>query len=498
MAGIASYGAYIPLHRLGRSELHRAWGGMGMLGMSVPGEKAVASYDEDSVTMGVEAAIDCMRDIDPKAVDGLFFASTTHPYSEKQSSAIASAALDMGRQIKAADFAGSLRAGTIAMSSALDAVQAGSAGALLVIAADTRLGAPSGLMEQSYGDGSAAFLMGNDDGIATVEASHSICDEFSGVWRASTDTFVRSWEDRMVLDTGYSPIMSEAMSGVMDKCGLKPGDFAKAVYYAPLDVRAHSKLARSLGFDPAQVQDPMFLTVGNTGTALAMMMLVSALEEAKPGDRILFASYGNGADALVLKVTDAMEKMGSRRGMKAHMESKRLLTNYERYLRWRGIIPMEAAARPELTPTSISALRRDRREILGLYGVKCRKCGSPQYRPPASAGGRTPSRICVICQAKDDFDDYRFADRKARIFNFTHDHIATTPDPPATNVIIDFDGGGRGMFDMTDRDPDGVEVGMPVEMTFRKLFFDRGIHNYYWKARPIRVKEDANGGEHQG
>jgi uncharacterized OB-fold protein len=93
----------------------------------------------------------------------------------------------------------------------------------------------------------------------------------------------------------------------------------------------------------------------------------------------------------------------------------------------------------------------------------------------------------VICQAKDEFEDLRFADKKARIFNFTHDNIATTPDPPATNLIIDFEGGGRGMFDMTDRDPDTVEVGMPVEMTFRKLFFDRGIHNYYWKARPIRV-----------
>jgi len=302
----------------------------------------------------------------------------------------------------------------------------------------------------------------------------------------------------MVLDTGYTPLLSEAISGVMNKCNLKPNDFAKAVYYAPLDVRGHTRLAKALGFDPAQVQDPMFMTLGNTGTALAMMMLVAALEEAKAGDKILFASYGNGADASVLEVTDAIEKARNRRGIKAHLESKKMLTNYEKYLRWRGLIPLEAAQRPELTPTSISALRRDRREVLGLYGVRCKKCGNPQYRPPASAGGRTPSRICVICQAKDEFEDYRFADKKARIFNFTHDNLATTPDPPATNLIIDFEGGGRGMFDMTDRDPDKVEVGMPVEMTFRKLFFDRGIHNYYWKARPIRVKEEGNGGEHKG
>jgi len=487
MVGITSYGAYIPLHRLSRAELHRAWGGIGMLGMSVPGEKAVAGYDEDSITMAVEAVFDCMRDVDPKAVDGLFFASTTHPYNEKQSSAYISAVVDLGREIRAADFSGSLRAGTIAMASAADAIKAGSAKNIVVAAADTRLGAPSGLMEQSCGDGSAAFLLGDKDVIASIEASYSICDEFAGVWRADVDTFVRSWEDRMVLDTGYSALLYDAISGLMNKCNLKPGDFAKAVYYSPLDVRAHNRLARNLGFDPAQVQDSMFMTVGNTGTALAMMMLVAALEEAKAGDKILFANYGNGADAFVLEVTDAIEKVRDRRGIKGHLESKRMVNNYETYLRWRNLIPMEPAQRPELAPASISAIRRSRKEILALYGVRCKKCGTPQYRAPAAAGGRTPSRICVICQAKDDFEDYKFADKKARIFSFTHDNLATTPDPPVTNTMLDFEGGGRGMFDFTDRDPDKVEVGMLAEMTFRKLFFDRGIHNYYWKARPIRV-----------
>lgn len=487
MVGIISYGAYIPLFRLDRAELFRAWHGIGMLGMSVPGEKAVASYDEDAVTMGVEAVIDCLRGVDLTTVGGLYFASTTHPYTEKQSSAIVAAAVDLGREIRAADFAGSLRTGTIALASAIHAIEAGAVNSLVVCSADTRLGAPAGLMEQGFGDGAAALLLGSDRPIATIEASHTICDEFSGVWRAGTDMFVRSWEDRMVLDTGYSAILPEAISAVMSKGGLKPGDFAKIVCDSPLDVRAHTRLARTLGFDPEQVQDTMFMGVGNTGTAQALMMLVAALEDAKVDDRILLASYGNGADAFVLRVTDAIEQMRDRRGIKAHLDSKRILTSYETYLRWRGLVPLEPAQRPELAPTSISALRRDRKEVLGLYGVKCRKCGTPEYRPPASAGGRTPSRICVMCQAKDDFEDYRFADKKAKIFNYTHDNLATTPDPPATNLIIDFEGGGRGMFDMTDRDPEKVEVGMQVEMTFRKLFFDRGIHNYYWKARPVRV-----------
>ncbi len=486
MVGITSYGAYVPLHRLSRSELYRAWSGQGMLGIEVPGEKAVAGYDEDSITMAVEAVLDCMTGTDPKTVDGLFFASTTHPYAEKQSAAYIAAVADTGREMRAADFSGCLRSGTIAMSSAIDAIKAGSLKKVVIAAADTRLGAPSGLMEQSTGDGSAALMLGDEDVIASVEASYSLTDEFAGVWRAQTDTFVRTWEDRMTLDTGYSALLKEAMSELMSRCNLKPADFARAVYYSPLDVRAHNRMARELGFDPAQVQDSMFMTLGNTGTPLAMMMLVAALEEAKPGDRILFGNYGSGADAFVLQVTDAIEKARDRRGIKRHMESKRMVNNYETYLRWRNIIPLEPAQRPELAPASLSAIRRSRKEILNLYGVKCRKCGTPQYRAPASAGGRTPSRICVICQAKDEFEEYKFADKRAKIFSYTHDNLATTEDPPVTNTMLDFEGGGRGMFDLTDRDPDKIEVGMEVEMTFRKLFFDRGIHNYYWKARPIR------------
>jgi uncharacterized OB-fold protein len=38
---------------------------------------------------------------------------------------------------------------------------------------------------------------------------------------------------------------------------------------------------------------------------------------------------------------------------------------------------------------------------------------------------------------------------------------------------------------MTDVDPGAVEIGDRVEMTFRRLFTADGIHNYFWKARPL-------------
>jgi len=490
MAGIVSYGAYIPLYRINRAEFNRAWGGF-----ALPGETAVANYDEDSLTMAMEAATDCLKGFDSKYVDGLFLATTTCPYKERLGSSILAAALDLPSGIRTMDVTGTLRAGTTAMAAALDAINAGSARNVLVTVADCRLGAPSGDFEQVLGSGAAALLLGKESVIAEIRGSYFLSDEFSGVWRADGDIFLRSWEGRMVLDKGYSSSLPEVMATLMQKYGLSPDDFAKVVYDAPTDVRRHAAVARNLKFDASQVQDPMYLTLGNTGAAMATMMLVAALEEATPGDRMLFASYGNGADAFLLETTTAVENLGGRRGIKRHMESKLMLTNYETYLRWRGIIPLEAARRPEQSPTSISALWRNRKEILALYGVRCLNCGTPQYVNPSSSftTGVTPVRLCVVCHAKDQFEPYRFADKKATVFTFTQDNLAASPDPPATVTVVDFDEGGRAVFDMTDRDPAQLKVGMRVEMTFRKLFFDRGIHNYYWKTRPVRCQEEEDG-----
>jgi len=481
MVGITSYGAYIPWHRIDRQNFVKAWGGF-----AIPGERAVASYDEDSLTMSVEAAIDCLRDTDPHTVDGLFFATTTSPYKEKQCSALIAMPLDLRQDIRTADITTSLRSGTTAVALALDTIKAGTASSILVTVADSRMAAPGGMTEQGMGDGAAALLLGTDNVIAEIKDSYSISDEFAGMWRSESDTFVRSWEDRMVLDEGYSKILPQAISGLLNKCGLSPKDFAKAVFDPSSDVRRHGRAAAALGFDPSQLQDPLslFMNVGITGCAMAPMMLVSALEEAKPGDKILFAGYGNGADAFLLEVTDAVEKLGERRGMRKHLESKRMLDNYNDYLRWRDLVPLEMARRPEKQHIRLSAIWRERRVLLGLWGVKCKRCGTPQYDNGAMS--TSPIRVCAECQAQDDFENYNFAGRKAKIFSFTHDELAQVADPPASVVLIDFEGGGRAFFDLTDRDPDKIEVGTEVEMTFRKMQFDRGITNYFWKARPIR------------
>ncbi|MBM3132105.1 MAG: 3-hydroxy-3-methylglutaryl CoA synthase [Chloroflexi bacterium] len=481
MVGIVAYGAYIPWHRMDRQQCVKAWGGFGM-----PGEKAVAYFDEDSVTMGVAAAIDCLGDGNAGAIDGLYFATTSAPYKEKQSAAIMAIALGLRRDVRTADMTTSLRAGTIAFGMALDAIKAGTASNVMVTAADMRLAAPAGMTEQGLGDGAAAFLLGKENVIAEIQGTYSITDELAGTWRAADDTFIRSWEDRMVQDEGYSTIIPEALNGIMKKYGLKPKDFTKVVFDSPVDGRRHGKVASTVGFDASQIQEPfsLFLKVGLTGCASAPMMLVLALEQAKPGDKILYAGSGDGVDAFILQVTDAITNLPARRGIKGHLASKKMMESYNTYLTWRGIVPQEEARRPAKTPARLSAMWRERKQQLGLWGIKCRKCGTIQYDDGAAA--TTPIRICAVCGAKDNFDDYGFSRKKAKVFSYTHDNLAPVADPPASVVLVDFEGGGRAFFDLTDRDPKEIAVGTEVEMTFRRMQVNRGLSIYHWKARPVR------------
>lgn len=471
MIGIKSFGAYIPVYRLSASELARAWGGRGGRG-----EIAVANYDEDSITMAVEAAIDCLNGMDLAIPDGLYFASTTPPYDEKLSASIVAAATDLRDELFTLDIGNSLRSGTGAIKAACDAIKGGSAKNVLVTASDCRLAPPASDFESVFGDGAAAFLIADEDVAVAIEDSYSISSDFVDVWKRAEDPYIRTWEDRFVLEHGYREKLGIAISALLKKTGLSMKDFAKVVYYAP-DARSHQRMIKQLKLEPEQVQAPMFDAVGNTGAAFAPMMLVAALEEAKPGDRILWANYGDGADAFVLQVTDQIEKARGRRGIKRHLESKMQILNYEKYIRFRNLMQGEADRRPQYI-SSLPMIWRDRKQVLPLHGGRCRNCGNIQF---------PIQRICAYCQSKDNYEEVRLADKTATVFTFSMDERALEVDPPRVWTISDFDDGGRIYCTMTDRDIEKIDIGMQVEMTFRKIHDGAGVHNYFWKCRPTRV-----------
>lgn len=466
MSGIVSYGAYVPCWRLARQAI----------APGSRGEKAIAGPDEDSLTMAVAATLDCLNGLNREQVDALLFASTSAPFKEKQLSTTVAAAADLRQDIFAADVANSLKAGTAALKLALDAIKAGSAKQALVTAADCRLGAPGSEFEQSCGDGAAALLIGQENVAVHIEASHSFSNEIFDAWRLEDDIFIRSWESRFAQTEGYLKVVREAVSTVMQRNSLTPKDFARLILSAP-DPRRATELARALGFDPStQLQPLLFDAMGNTGAAYPLMLLVAALEQAKPGERFLLASYGNGSDVFVLQVTEEIEKVRGHRGITDHLEPKRVISDYATYLKWRGLVKM---AEPRVTHTitypSAPSIWRERNRIFALHGTKCRACGTVQY---------PPQRICAKCQAKDDFEEVRLSDKKGHIFSFSRDPLTSS-----SQGLVNFEGGGRIHCYLSDVEFEELEIDLPVEMSFRKLELLRsdGIPVYFWKAIPVRA-----------
>ena len=471
MACIRSTGAYIPFYRLNREEIGRAWGN------AQRGEKAVVNYDEDSITMAVEAGMDCLAGFSGKDIDTLYFASTTSPYREKQAATLIANALDLPRTITTADFSGSLRAGTNALKAAVDAVSSDPKRNVMVIVSDSRLGVPGSSLEQVFGDGAAAFIIGSE-GSVVISESYSHTEEIIDVWRTQDDTYVKTWEDRFVFTEGYVANVREAVSAFLKKLDLTPSDFTRVVLSAP-DQRNHRNGCKMLKLEKEQIQNSLLDQIGNTGAAHALMMLVNCLEEAKAGDKILLANYGDGCDLFMLQVEGEFPKNENRRGVKGFLDSKRMIKNYEKYIQMKKLMRVETGRRRPPAMSSAAVLHRDKNMVLGLYASKCKGC-SRLFFPP--------QRVCMYCRTKDEYDTVRLADKKGNLFTFSKDFLAQSIDPPIITSIVhlDVEDGIRIFCTMSDRDPDAVKIDMPVEMTFKKMSEAEGFYNYFWKCRPIR------------
>ena len=484
MIGITSYGAYIPRYRLNRKTIFAAMGWFNSATAGVArGEKAVANYDEDCVTMAVAAAQDCLNGHEREKIGGLSLSSTTVPYLERQNAAICAAALALKADIRTADFGTSLKSGTTALIYACDAVRAGDIDNFLVCAADSRQGKPGSSMEHTFGDGAAALVVGRNDVIAELRGSYSITSDIADYRRTQEERFTRGWEERWIRDEGYGKIIPEAVTGLLEKYRLKIGDFAKVVISCPVG-GAMNRICKKLRVEPDRIQDNLMNSIGDTGSALSLMMLVAALEEAKAGDKILVVGYGNGSDALFFEVTDQIEKARDRMGIKGHLEQKEELDKYAKYLVYRDLIPVEIGIRgEEAPPIRLSLMHREGKTLTALCGSRCKVCGTPQY---------PKQRVCINpeCGAIDQMDDYYFYDKVGRIKSFTGDSLAFCLDPPAKYGLIDFDEGGRLYLDITDCNLEDLKVGTYVKMSLRRRYADkrRGIYAYFWKAVPILEK----------
>lgn len=460
MTGITAYSVYMPRHRLPREVIAAAWGSR-----PAPGCKAVCHYDEDSLTMA-QAAVWPLVQAD-RGTDALYLASTSAPYWQRSAASLVAACCDLPPEVRTADFGGSLRSGATALLAALEAVAAGATKRAAVVASEARQGAPESIEELMFGDAAAAVAVGGQSVIAELVACVSRSDDFLDEWRRDVDPYVNSFASKFSLTRGYEANVVSAARALLERAGVKPAQVARAALASP-DGRAHLSAAKALGIPAGRLEDSRLTDVGVTGAAMPLLLLAHALDRAAPGDYILLIGYGDGADGLLFRATGEIESLP--RPLLPPDARSIAYPSYPMYRKLREYLNSRAGG-PEISNV---LWEREEPQNVRLRGTYCPRCGTLQF---------PMTRICSGCRNSEGLVEKALA-RRGRVFTFTKDFLYEAPVQPTIMAVIDLEGGGRFLCQMTDVDEREVEIGMEVELVLRRVRESASSHHYYWKCRP--------------
>jgi hydroxymethylglutaryl-CoA synthase len=429
--------------------------------------------------MGVEAARLALGPVPAAAVDSVWFSTSTPAYQDKTNATTIHAALRLGQETTAFDFGGALRSSPGALRAALEG-----SGTTLVVLSDQRDGMPGGADESAGGDAAASILVGEDGPAAPVIAellgAASATDEFTDRWRTPGEKRSKVWEERFG-ETRYVPLGRDAWSRALKAAGVEAAQLAKVAVNS-----MHSRAAKALSarIVPSEVEslDDLSATVGNSGTAHLGLLLTSLIEQAGPDQLIALVNLADGADVMVLRTKSSLAEWKPKRTVAQQVEARADLP-YGKYLAWRSMLTPEPPRRPEPLRVQSPPAWRAKDWKFGFVGSRDRASGAV-HLPPA--------RVSMVGGAVDDMEPAAMADTHGRIVTFTVDRIAYSPSPPIVFAVVDFEEGGRFPMELTDVDVDALSVGDRIEMTFRRLYSADGIHDYFWKARPLRTAPSSD------
>jgi 3-hydroxy-3-methylglutaryl CoA synthase/uncharacterized OB-fold protein len=478
--GLLATTRYVPRLRLERSEMlnqHR-WMAPGLRSLA-KGQRAIASWDEDSVTMAVEALRQLQHALPDAAAAELTLASTTLPFADRLNAGIVASAAGLAPAAVLRDVTSSSRAALTELAAALRRPSGTAAHA--VVAAERRTPRPASTQEMIFGDGAAGALVGSGQPIASLMSCCSTHADLVDHFRQSGESHDYGWEERWVRDEGYMKIAVGTIQACLAQAGVAAADIAHFAMPAPL-ARVNDAVAKRLGIAPGALVSAEHETVGDLGSAQPLAMLDFALRAAAPGALVLVAAFGSGCDAVLLRRT-AQPCPGDAPA------AGRAETSYLKYLSFTGQIDLEWGMRAEMdNKTALTAAWRDHERASRFEGGRCGACGTVQF---------PRSRVCVNpdCNAQEQQAPVSLADTPARVLSHTSDFLAYTPNPPFQFGHIDFEGGGRVMMEFADTDVGELKVGLPLRMVYRVKDFDslRGFRRYFWKATPVRDTNIATG-----
>ncbi|WP_025771398.1 zinc ribbon domain-containing protein [Thioalkalivibrio sp. HK1] len=506
--GIHAFGGYIPKRRLQKKIVAKAHAWFNpALAAHAKGERAIADWDEDAITMAVEAARDCLGGdwssslLPPRTaaesegedaqntIAHAILASTTFPFQDRQNAGVVAEALRLGRRISTLDIGGSQRAGTSALITAFEIAAGGRNAPLLVSGSEKRRTRAASPLEFTSGDAAAALLVAPGEGVARLLAHATCAVDFVDHYRGPDAPFDYVWEERWIRDEGLMKIVPETIADVLSKAGLE----ARAIdhFCLPSALRgAGAGIVKATGLPAESLCDNLQGVCGEAGAAHPLVMLSHILESTPPERTILVVGFGQGCDAILLRTTSALagedgKRPGPRLGIGGHLKRRFEDTNYQRYLGTNDLLQMEQGLRSEVDrQTGLTTLYRNREMIHGLVGGRCTRCGTRQF---------PKSGICVNpnCHADDTQVDHSFSETPASMRSYTADRLTWSMAPPAYYGMVQFEGGGQAMIDFADIEPGGdsapeLEPGAPMRMVFRIKDLDprRGFRRYFWKAAP--------------
>ena len=480
--GIVDAAAYVPAMRLERGAIFAAnsWANPALKGLA-RGSRSMCNWDEDSLTMGVEAARRCLEGRSRGEPGRLYFASTTPPFADRQSATVIGEALNLSGQLAAVDVGNSRNAG---MQALCEALRGG--GQALVVAADARRSKPASVQELQYGHGSAALLLGHEGAIAEIVAEYRLARDFVDQFRGSGEDFDYRWEERWIRDRGLGEIVPRLVQGVLKKAGVTPGQLDRLVLPAA-PPRMAAAMARALRLPPEAVQDGRLGDVGDTGAPHPLMLMVDALAQSRPGDLVLVIGFAQGGIALLLKATEELPQWRQRNALRLRLSPPRPEKAYTKYLSFSGLLPMDFGMRAEAdAKTQLSAFDRHRAELTGFTGGRCPACGTVQF--PRSARCVNPQ-----CNFEGEQGRVRLADEPGTVTSFTQDWLAYTPHPPLQYGLASTKSGARVLMEFTECPLERMQVGLPLRFVFRIHAIDsrRGYRRYFWKGAPAPDEESS-------
>ena len=340
--GIVGYGAYVPRYRLPAAEVSRVWTG-GHGGVPIE-EKSVPGLDEDTATIAIEAARNALKrgQVNAQELRAVWVGSESHPYAVKPTGTIVAEAIGATPSVSAGDWQFACKAGTEALQAAFGLVGSGMGDYALAIGADTAQGRPGDALEYTTAAGGAAYIVGpREQSLAYLEASYSFVTDTPDFFRRPYRHYPEHG-GRFTGEPAYFKHITGSVQALLEELALKPSDFAAAVFHQP-NVKFPQRVAQMLGFNKDQIKVGLLSgMVGNTYAAAAMLGFTAVLDAARPGDRILLASFGSGAgsDAFSFVVTDFIKERQALAPATRDYMARRKQIDYAVYVRYRRKLEM--------------------------------------------------------------------------------------------------------------------------------------------------------------